>query len=67
MTDRQASQSPSAIRLAAAVVWVLCVADGPVEARTVGPGYATPPSIAYGELYRDVELAAIFPDRHFRT
>jgi len=62
MTDRQASQSPSAIRLAAAVVWVLCVADGPVEARTVGPGYPTPPSIAYGELYRDVELAAIFPD-----
>jgi len=62
MTDRQASQSHSAIRLAAAVVWVLCVADGPVEARTVGPGYATPPSIAYGELYRDVELAAIFPD-----
>ena len=62
MTDRQASQSHSAIRLAAAVVWVLCVADGPVEARTVGPGYATPPSIAYGELYRNVELGAIFPD-----
>ena len=62
MTGRQASQSPSAIRLAAAVVWVLCITDGPVEARTVGPGYATPPSIAYGELYRDVELAAIFPD-----
>jgi len=62
VTDRQASQSPSAIRLTAAVVWVLCVADGPVEARTVGPGYATPPSIAYGELYRDVELGAIFPD-----
>ena len=62
MTGRQASQSPSAIRLAAAVVWVLCITDGPVEARTVGLGYATPPSIAYGELYRDVELAAIFPD-----
>ena len=26
------------------------------------PGLYTPPSIAYGELYRDVELAAIFPD-----
>ena len=62
MTDRQASQSPSAIRRAAAVVWVLCIADAPAEARTVGPGYATPPSIAYGELYRDVELATIFPD-----
>src|SRR5215470_16069425 len=30
MTDRQASQSPSAIRLAAAVVCVLCIAYGPV-------------------------------------
>jgi len=43
-------------------VCVLCIAYGAVEARTVGPGYPTPPSIAYGELYRDVELAAIFPD-----
>ena len=41
---------------------VLCIAYGPVEARTVGPGYPTPPSISYGELYRDVELATIFPD-----
>ena len=32
------------------------------RAQTVGPGYTIPPSIAYGELYRDVELASIFPD-----
>jgi alpha,alpha-trehalase len=44
------------------MVSVLFVACAPAGAQTVGPGYTTPPSIAYGELYRDVELAAIFPD-----
>ena len=41
---------------------VLFFADAPVAAQTVGSAYPTPPSIAYGELYRDVELASIFPD-----
>ena len=53
---------PSGARLLAAVLSILCFAYGPVEAQTVGPAYPTPPSIAYGELYRDVELASIFPD-----
>jgi alpha,alpha-trehalase len=44
------------------MVPLLCFASAPVGAETLGPGYTTPPSIAYGELYRDVELAAIFPD-----
>jgi hypothetical protein len=35
----------------------------PAGAQTVGKGYTTPPSIAYGELYRDVEPTAIFPER----
>jgi len=50
------------MRLAAAIVSVLCLAYGPAGAKIVGPGYTTPPSIAYGELYSDVELASIFPD-----
>lgn len=33
-----------------------------VCAQTVGPDYPVPPSITYGSLYRDVELASIFPD-----
>lgn len=33
-----------------------------VHAQTVGPDYPVPPSIEYGRLYRDVELASIFPD-----
>ena len=41
---------------------VLCFVSAPVGAETLGPGFTTPPSIVYGELYRDVELAAIFPD-----
>jgi alpha,alpha-trehalase len=53
---------PSAIRLAAAALSILCFAPGPVGAQTIGPAYSTPPSIAYGELYRDVELASLFPD-----
>ena len=56
------SARPSVIRLAAAALSVLCFAVRPAGARIVGPGYTTPPSIAYGELYRDVELAAAFPD-----
>jgi len=50
------------MRLAAAIVSVLCLAYGPAGAKIVGPGYITPPSIAYGELYSDVELTSIFPD-----
>jgi alpha,alpha-trehalase len=45
-----------------AAVSAICFAAGPVRAQTVGPTYTTPPSIAYGELYRDVELASIFSD-----
>jgi alpha,alpha-trehalase len=56
------ARPPSGARLLAAVLSILCFAYGPVEAQTVGPAYPTPPSIAYGELYRDVELASIFPD-----
>ena len=51
-----------AICLAATVVSILCFASAPAGAQTVVPEYTAPPSIAYGELYRDVELAAIFPD-----
>ena len=49
-------------RLAIAIASVLCLVHAPVGARTVGPAFTTPPSIAYAELYRDVQLAAIFPD-----
>ncbi|HEY4041611.1 MAG TPA: trehalase family glycosidase, partial [Rhodopila sp.] len=38
-----------------------CFAGG-VCAQVVGPDYPVPPSIEYGPLYRDVELASIFPD-----
>ena len=62
MAYRLAALAPPAICLAAAAVSILCFASTPAGAQTVGPGYTTPPSIAYGELYRDVELAAIFPD-----
>jgi alpha,alpha-trehalase len=50
------------IRLATAAALFLGFASGPVGAPVLGPAYTTPPSIAYGELYRDVELASIFPD-----
>ena len=33
-----------------------------VRAQSVGPDYPVPPSIEYKNLYRDVELAGIFPD-----
>jgi len=49
-------------RLAIAFVSVLCLVHAPVGARTVGPAFTTPPSVAYGDLFRDVQLAAIFPD-----
>jgi alpha,alpha-trehalase len=62
IAHQQAPRLRSVKCLAAAVVSVLCFAYGPVGAQTVGPAFATPPSIAYGELYRDVELASIFPD-----
>ncbi|HYZ24101.1 MAG TPA: alpha,alpha-trehalase TreA [Rhodopila sp.] len=51
-------------RLACGLVvagWMMCTAVG-VQAQTVGPDYPVPPSIEYGSLYRDVELAAIYPD-----
>jgi alpha,alpha-trehalase len=53
-------RSLSRVVLAAALS-ALCFASA-VRAQTVGPAYATPPSIEYGELYRDVELASVFPD-----
>lgn len=51
-------------RLACSLVlagWMMYTAVG-VQAQTVGPDYPVPPSIEYGNLYRDVELAAIYPD-----
>jgi alpha,alpha-trehalase len=41
---------------------VLCVAAAPLRAQTAGPAYSMPPSIEYGQLYRDVELGAVFTD-----
>jgi alpha,alpha-trehalase len=46
----------------AAAVSTICFTTIPVQAQAVGPAYTTPPSIEYGELYRDVELASIFAD-----
>jgi alpha,alpha-trehalase len=46
----------------AAAVSTICFTTIPVRAQTVGPAYTTPPSIEYGELYRDVEIASIFAD-----
>jgi alpha,alpha-trehalase len=60
--SQKAPRSPPATRVAIGVLFALCLDYGRVAAQTLGPGYTTPPSIAYGELYRDVELAAIFPD-----
>ncbi len=34
----------------------------PARAQTVGSADTTPPSIEYGQLYADVELAKLFPD-----
>ena len=62
MTGPIALRLPSTIRFAAAAVSVLCVAYRPLEPQTLGSGYTTPPSIAYGQLYRDVELGSTFPD-----
>jgi hypothetical protein len=68
MPYQQAARSPPAWCLAAAALSVLCFASAPAGAQSVGNGYTTPPSIAYGELYRDVELAAISRTaRPFRT
>ena len=33
-----------------------------LRAQTVGPDYPVPPSLEYGDLYRDVELGGVFPD-----
>lgn len=49
-------------RLAIAIASILCLVHAPVGARTVRPAFTTPPSVAYGDLFRDVQLAAIFPD-----
>jgi alpha,alpha-trehalase len=46
----------------AATVSAICFVVNSAGAQTVGPAYTTPPSIEYGELYRDVELASIFSD-----
>jgi alpha,alpha-trehalase len=46
----------------AAAVSTICLTTISVRAQTVGPAYTTPPSIEYGELYRDVELGSIFAD-----
>ena len=46
--------------LAAFGVWAM-LASG-LHAQTVGPDYPVPPSLEYGDLYSDVELASIFPD-----
>jgi alpha,alpha-trehalase len=70
-SDDRGSQSPAAgagitrsLRrvILAAAVSTICLVANPIRAQTVGPAYTTPPSIEYGELYRDVELASIFAD-----
>ncbi len=33
-----------------------------LRAQSISPDYPVPPSLEYGALYRDVELASIFPD-----
>src|SRR3954447_23126628 len=45
--------------LAAFSVWLFLVPG--VQAQSVGPDYPDPPSIEYRNLYRDVELASVFP------
>jgi hypothetical protein len=68
MAHQKAARSPSTLCLAATLLLVLCFASAPAGAQAVGPSYTTPPSITYGEFYRDVELAAISRTaRHFRT
>jgi alpha,alpha-trehalase len=62
LTQPIALRSLSTIGFGIVAFSVLCFGFGPVEAQTLRPGFTTPPSIAYGELYRDVELASIFPD-----
>ena len=49
------------IRAFAALVLCSALAPG-LRAQTVGPDYPVPPSLEYGDLYFDVELAGIFPD-----
>ena len=46
--------------LAALGVWAALAAGA--RAQSVGPDYPVPPSIEYGDLYRDVELSSIFSD-----
>jgi alpha,alpha-trehalase len=46
--------------LAGVGAWILFTIS--VHAQTVGPDYPIPPSIEYRSLYRDIELASIFPD-----
>ncbi len=49
--------------LGAALVFAAAALQAPpAHARTIGPADTTPPSIEYGQLYADVELARIFPD-----
>jgi alpha,alpha-trehalase len=45
----------------AATAMLMFVALG-ARAQTTGPDYPVPPSIEYKNLYRDVELAAVYPD-----
>jgi alpha,alpha-trehalase len=47
---------------ALATVGICTIIATGVQAQTVGPDYPVPPSIEYGALYRNVELASIFPD-----
>ena len=60
MAHQRIAWSPSALCRVATMVSVLFFASAPAGAQTVGKGYTTPPSIAYGELYRDVELASLW-------
>jgi alpha,alpha-trehalase len=50
------------LRWLVAVVGVWALISPGVQAQTVGPAYPVPPSIEYGDLYREVELSSIFSD-----
>jgi alpha,alpha-trehalase len=59
---RRAATRPIRRVILATAVSATCFSGSAVDAQTVGPAYTTPPSIEYGELYRDVELASVYPD-----
>jgi alpha,alpha-trehalase len=60
--EEERRRRPSMAAWFGAMAAAASFATSPLHAQTVGPAYTAPPSIEYGRLYSDVELAAIFPD-----